>query len=197
MKLSRFFSSVFAVLGTGVMIVSMIGCLLCRNLEPGAQVVSQEAKDASEQFMQALSSGDYQAAGALIYGQPEMGADGNFQSSAAARVWEAFRESITCENSGECYLEGESVYRDVTVTALDVSGVMNAVPAIAQSMQAAEKTGPDGEAKDRILREAVEKALSDGERVSVQGRLQLVQDQGHWYVIPDKTVLSAISGGFR
>lgn len=201
MKLSRFFSSVFAVLGTGVMIVSIILCLLCRNMEPKTQGVAQEAEDVSEQFIGALSSGDYQTAGELIYGQPELGADGAFQSDAAARIWETFRESISCEDSGACYLEGTEIYRDVTVTFLDVSGVLNAVPALAQSMQAAQEAEPDEEAirkdSDAILMEAVEKALSDGERVSVQGKLQLVQDEGRWYVIPDKTVLSAISGGSR
>lgn len=191
MKLSKFFSSVFAVLGTGVMIVSILLCLLCRNLEPKSQSVPLAAEETSRQFMQALSDGDYQTAGSLLYGQPELGAEGAFESDAAAYLWEAFRGSISWEESSGCYLEGTEVYRDVTVTVLDISSVLNAVPALAQSMG----DSPSSPDTDALLLEAVKKALSGGETLSVSGKLRLIQDEGQWYVIPDKKILSAISGG--
>lgn len=191
MKISRFFSALFAVLGTGVLIVSIFLCFLCRNLEPKHQNVSGGAEETSERFMQSLSDGDFSTAGALLYGQPELGAEGAFESDGAADIWEAFRDSISWEAPEGCYLEGTQVYRDVTVTVLDVSAVLKAVPALAQPDGASE-TSPN---PDALLGEAVKEALNRGDTASVSGRLRLIQEDGQWYVIPDKTILSAISGG--
>lgn len=191
MKLSKFFSSVFAVLGAGVMILSILLCLLCRNHSPKSQIVPQEAEEASRQFMQALSDGDYRTAGGLLYGQPELGAEGDFQSDAAAYLWEAFRGNVSWEAPSGCYLEGAQVYRDVTVTVLDVTAVLDAVPALAQSRE----DSPSSPNTDALLLEAVKEALSGGKTQSVSGKLRLIQDGDQWYVIPDKQILSAISGG--
>lgn len=193
MKLSKFFSSVFSVLGVAVLIVSIAVCLLCRNLESKSQNAPQAAEETSRQFMQALSDGDYRAAGNLLYGQPELGAEGDFQSDAAAYLWDAFRGSVSWEAPSGCYLEGNQVYRDVTVTVLDISGVLNAVPALAQSMG----DSPFSPNTDALLLEAVKKALSGGETLSVSGKLRLIQDGGQWYVIPEKKLLSAISCGIQ
>lgn len=191
MKPSKFFSSLFAVLGAGVLIVSILLCFLCRNLETKSQNVPREAEDASTRFMQVLSDGDFATAGSFLYGQPELGAEGAFESDGAADIWEAFRNSISWEAPDGCYLEGTEVYRDVTVTVRDVSAVLNAVSALARSMGFSE-TSPN---PDALLREAVKEALNRGETMSVSGRLRLIQEEGQWYVIPDRKILSAISGG--
>lgn len=190
MKPSKIFSSLFFLLGAILLVVSFGGSLLCRNLTLKGQDVPQEAKAVSDRFIEALSTGDDTALEGLIYGQPELGADGDFQTEAARRIWEAFRDSIACEPAGECYREGQEIYRDVTIMALDASGVAASVSAYVQPTA----DTLDG---DKLLLEAVEKALSAGERVSVRGRLRLLKSEEQWYVIPDKTVLSAMSGGFR
>lgn len=194
MQVNKIISSLFAVLGTAILVVSIVLCLVCRNLEPMAQSTPQEALDARDAFAASLSAGDLEGAAMWIYGQPELGGDTALQSAAASRIWEAFRSSLSVEADGICYLEGRDYCQDVTVTMLDVPGLMKALPDhVKPSVPAAEEAPlPD---EDQLLMEAVEEALAAGELTQVQGRLRLVEDGGRWYVVPDKTVLAAISGG--
>lgn len=191
MKPSKVFSSLFFILGTGILIVSIALCLLLRNMETVGRSVPQEAEAAGNQFASALSAGDLEAAADLIYGQPDLGTEASFDSTAAGSIWERFRESISCE-SGSCYWEGTSLYQDVTLSYLDVPGVMKDVTALAKAAEADESM--DGE--QRLL-DTVKTALAQGRQVTVQGKLRLVEEAGSWYVIPDKTVLSALSGGVK
>lgn len=192
MKLSKVFSALFGVLGTFLLIASLGVCLLCRNMKPQNQGVPQGASDAAEQFAQALSAGDFESLEGFLYGQPELGAGEDFHSDAATRIWEAFRDSLACENEGLCYLEGTDIYRDVAVTYLDVSGVVKEAASLAKTLEAGEEETAQ---PDRQLLEVVAGALEKGKTTTVQGRLRLIEDEGRWYVIPDKTVLAAISGG--
>lgn len=192
MKTAKVFSAIFGVLGTILLVGSLALCLICRNWEPKAQTGSPEAEAAARQFLDALSQGDYGSAEAMIYGQPKLGGEESFRSEALARVWEAFRERLSFETPEPCYAEGENLYLDVTVWSLDVAGVMRSAADLAKAQSAEGETTLSSE--ERLL-SAVEKALSSGERVSAKGRLQLMEDGDQWYVIPDKTVLSAISGG--
>lgn len=198
MQVTKLFSSIFSVLGTVVLIVSIVLCLMCRNMEPKTRNIPQEARDVSEQFMTFLSAGDYESAGQLIYGQPELGADENLQNSVSARIWEAFRESVTLEAEDSCYLEGKDYCRDVTVSTLDVPGLMQSIASLTQPQQMA-VSGEDEALPvsnpDTLLMEAVEEALLSCETVQVQGRLRMVEAGNSWYVIPDKAILTAISGG--
>lgn len=191
MKPSKVFSSLFFILGTGILIVSIALCLLLRNMETVGRGVPQEAEAAANQFASALSAGDLDAAADLIYGQPDLGTEASFDSTAAGSIWERFRESISCEG-GSCYWEGTSLYQDVTLSYLDVPGVMKDVTALAKAAEADESM--DGE--QRLL-DTVKTALAQGRQVTVQGKLRLVEEAGSWYVIPDKTVLSALSGGVK
>lgn len=190
MKPSKVFSSLFFVLGTAVLFVSIVGCLVFRNAEPKGRSVPREAEEAAESFVAVLSAGDLERASGLIYGQPTLGAEASFESRAAARVWEGFQSSLSCE-AGAYHWEGNDLYRDVTLSYLDVSGVLTDIQSIAKA--GTEETRD----ADDLLLEAVEAALSWGNQVTVQGRIGLKEDGGNWYVIPDKTVLSAISGGWK
>lgn len=191
MKPSKVFSSLFFVLGTVLLIVSIVGCLLLRNMETKGQSVPQGAEAVGEQFAAAISGGDLEGAASLIYGQPDLGTAVPFESAAAGQIWESFRESISCEG-GACYWEGTTLYQDVTLSYLDVPGVMKNITSLAK----AGEEDADRDADQRLL-EAVEKAVAQGQQTAVQGKLRLMEDGGSWYVIPDKTVLSAISGGLK
>lgn len=191
MKISKVFSSLFGILGTVLLIASIGVCLLCRNWTPQNQGVPQAADAAADQFIQALSAGDFASAGNLIYGQPELGAEGVFHSDAAARIWEGFRESFVCQSEGGSYLESTDIYRNVTLSYLDVAGVLRETASFART------TGDEAEEPDTQLLTAMDRALSEGKTLRIQGKLRMIEDQGHWYVIPDKTVLSAISGGLQ
>lgn len=179
MKPSKFFSAVFGILAAVLMVLSIAGTLLLRGHEAQSPV-PREAEDAARQFAQALSAGDYQGAGSQIWGQPELGAQGPMTDPQAQAVWDAFRDSLICEGQGPCYWESQALYQDVTVTSLDIAALLNAIPHSGQQPQ-----------------ETVETAISQAPMTQTQGRLQLLEQEGRWFVLPDKTILSAMSGGVR
>ncbi len=208
MKLSKLFSKIFGVLGAALLVFSLALCLICRNGEPRLAQPPKEAGEASAALMDALSQGDYTAASALLYGQPDLGADGAPEDPAAALVWEAFTGSISYQFSGNCYMAGTDVCQDVTITLLDVPGVIKAIPDLSQSLmaqKAANAAEPeeiyseDGEylpqVVDQVMLDAARQAIAEAGTVSYDGTLRMFQQNGRWTVIPDRTLLRAISGG--
>ncbi len=210
MKLSKFFSVVFAVFGGILMIGTVAVCLLCRDMEAQMTQLPQEAGICSEQFMEALDLGDYASAGAMIYGQPELGGSGQPQSAIGGLVWDAFLESFSYTFVGDIYAQGTEIYRDVTITALDISSVTEALPQLSREALArrTEEAGEDAaaslydaagmlrqEARDLILREAAAQAVTQGEMTTYEAKLHMVQQDGRWWAIPDQTLRTAISGG--
>lgn len=205
MKLSKVFSAAFAGLGVILMVAAVAGCLLFRNAGPKNGGIPQAAQDCTEQFAQALMAGDYQAAESLLYGQPDLGVNVAPDGEAAKRTWEAYQGSVSCAFSGACYRKGTEIYRDMTVTALDVPGTMASLPELTQRLLDERNAGEPEEAGgaadvrqanvDAVLEDAVRLALASPKTIDYTVTLQLTQQEGRWQVIPDGALLTAISGG--
>ncbi len=208
MRFSKFFSAVFAVLGTILMTGTVALCLLNLNSEPKLEALPKAASECAEAMMQALADGDFAAAGKLMYGQPDLGAAGSPQDETGALVWDAFVGRISFAFSGECYVVDSQICRDVTVTVLDVNSVTAALPELARTLltrevEAAEEPetlyDENGEFRagvvDAVLQEAAVQALAQAQTKTYQVTLQLISREGQWWVIPDQALLDAISGG--
>lgn len=204
MKIAKGFSYLFSVLGTVLMVGTILLCLLNLNSEVKMDTIPPEAGASAEAFLNALSSGDYAAAQQLMYGQPSLGLESGTGDAMTEKVWEAFRGSITYQLSEKTYADGTDIYRDAIVTTLDVAAVMEAVPALAKDYveaQAAQAEDPEAaysqQALDAAMQQALTQALKNGRTVSYEVSLQLVQKDGRWWVIPDAALLRAISGGVK
>ena len=123
MKFARVIAGIFAVVGL-VLMLGTVGISLYGLNHPTLAVeIPQEAADCSEQLAQALSGGDLAAAAQLLDGQPALGVDSVPSDPMAARFWDAFRESMSCQLSGECYVLDGGFARDAVITALDVEAM--------------------------------------------------------------------------
>ncbi len=209
MKLSHILSALFGVLGAVLMAAAVVLCLFFRTAEPKMPEPSPEAEACSLQLMEALSRGDFPSAGGLIYGQPVLAAE-TPESEDAALIWEAFLGSISYRFDSGLYAEGTSLYRDVTLTTLDIPSLTASIAPLAQErltqrVEAAEDPAALYDENrellpqvlSAVLREAVSEAIAQGETASIQGRLQLFQQEGRWWAIPDRSLLKAVSGGLR
>lgn len=207
MKQTRLLSRIFAVLGA-VLIVGTIA-LSFLSLEAPARVisVSGEARECTEDFMEALAAGDYPAAGSCILGQPELRSEFQADSQLAALLWDAYTGSIRYEFTGDLYVSGSGYSRDVTVTALDIPALMAVLkeqfPALlAQKMAAA---GADAvyEADGSYREEFLMEVLCDGAAVLLpqssetqwQITLQLTHRDGQWWILPEQSLMGILAGG--
>lgn len=209
MKIARIFSAVFAAIGTVLMVGTLVLCLISLDAPVKLQKVPAEAERRCEEMMDALAQGDFSAASAVMYGQPDLGSDSVPGEEAGAKVWEAFCGSISYEFTGECYALDSGIYRDASITALDIASVTENLSVYAhtlltQRVEAAEDMAElyddnnnfREELISQVLREALDQALrEDAAMVTRDVTLKLIQRDGQWWVVPDQALLQTISGG--
>lgn len=208
MKIARFFSVIFAVIGVFLLIGSMGFLLWNRNADVRIRELPEEAVQISESFVQALNDGNLEAAAQLMYGQPDLGVGKVPENPESALVWDAFRSSLAAELTGAWAVEQSALVRTATVTYLDVSAVLEKLPEQVQSMLDQKIAGAEDlseiydeqnefrqELVDEILEKALQQALSqDGQRVTGEVTLKMVNREGHWWVVPHQNLLQILSG---
>lgn len=209
MKIAKFFSVIFAVLGAVLMLGTVTLSLLSLNAPVRLAHVSESAVAQSEAFVEAIAGGDYTAAGNLMYGQPDLGVDREPADAAGVMIWDAFLDSICYEWKGGCYATDSGISRDAAITALDITGVTDSLPErahtlLTQRVEAAEEMSElyDEENNFReelisdVLQEAVKQALGeDAQTVTYDVTFDLIYRDGQWWIVPNQALLQAISGG--
>lgn len=208
MKVAKFFSGLFALLGAVLLAAAVMLCF--RSLDRPAQLLAQPdgALECSEELMEALCRGDYAAAGKRMYGQPNLGVDRDPADPVGVLLWDAFVDSIAYEFAGECYATDSGLARDVTVTALDFSSVTGALKERSRVLleqrvaQAEDLTAIYDQQNNyqedfvmEVLYDAACQALQeDAQLVRYELTLSLVCQQEQWWVMPEQALLKVISG---
>lgn len=209
MKISKFFSGIFAVLGTVLMICTVVLCLISLNAEPKVLEAPAAARERAEAMMDAVCRGDFAAAGSYLYGQPDLGADREPAGAAGALVWDAYVSSLSCRFAREPEATDSGIAWTVYVDALDVSAVTASLEAQTRALllkwaDAAEDPADVYDEKnnfredlvDEALLEALEQALgAETETVTREVTLNLICRDGQWWVVPDQALLQLLSGG--
>jgi len=208
MKFARFFAVIFAVLGILLLVGSIGLCMFSLNAPVRILEIPQGAEACSDAFAQALDDGDLTAAARLIYGQPDLGAEGTPADPETAVIWDAFLESIVFEFTGNCYATQTGFARNASITVLDLESVTRKLPERTQSLvnQKISSAGNLGEIYDdngqfhrelvdRILQEALQQALNqDAQTVTREVTVELISRDGAWWAVPDQLLLQALSG---
>ena len=208
MKIARFFAVIFGVLGCVLLLGSILLCLFSLKAPVRVLELPQEAVEVSERFAQALDGGDLKAAAQLVYGQPDLGAEGTPADPETAAVWNAYLDSMAFGYTGACQASGQDLARKGTVTMLDVSSVLEKLPErtqalvnqkIASAQDLSEVYDEAGhfreELVEAILQEALQQALSqEAKTVSREVTVKLIKRDGQWWVVPDQALLQALSG---
>ena len=205
----RFIVWLLALAGTAV---AALGVWLCMdNLDsiPVLLEPVEEARKQAEALMEAVSDGDYDAAGSLILGNPKLGVDRDPGEEAGVMIWEAFVDSYSYELIGHCYATDSGVAQDVRVTYLDLSSVTanlreRSQRLLEQRIATAENimdiyTEDNKFREDFVmaaLRDAVREAVrNDAKLVTMEITLNLVYRDGTWLIVSDDALMHAISGG--
>lgn len=209
MKFARIIAGFFAAVGLVLMLGTVGLSLYGLEHSPLAVEVPREATACSERLAETLSQGDLGAAARLLYGQPELGVDDAPSDPMAARFWDAFRDSMTCDFSGECYVLDGDFARDAVITALDVEAMTRdfqtrSADLMRQRVEAAtemselydENNNFRQDLIDQVMDQACQEAIQQAQTTRTwNSTWRLVHQDGQWWVIPDEELLSAFSAG--
>ena len=209
MKIAKFFSWIFGLLGAAVMAATIVLCLFSLNREPIMQEVPRGAKECVQEVMDAIGSGDFTLASRYFYGEPDLGVNNRPESMAGTMVWDAFVRSISYEVKSDFYATESGLAIDVAVTAMDIPGVtevlakkahMLLTDRVESATDMDELYDENNEFREElvadVLSEAVVRALAeDAQPVTRDITLHLILRDGQWWVLPDSALLTAISGG--
>lgn len=200
-------SWIFGTLGAVLAVVVLVICLTQRDAEPVLLRYPQEAENCVSQMMKNLCADNFRQASRYIYGEPELGAELP-AGDGAAQLWDSFTSSLRYEPKGECYATATGLAQDVTVSSLDMSAVLQDMEQIApqlleqrvaQAKNMDEIYDADHEYLEEflqdVMQEAAAAALENAETVQRPLTVNLLYDRRQWWVLPDRALLSAISGG--
>ena len=159
--------------------------------------------------MEAVSRNDYDGASEVIQGNPVFGADREPADAVSAMIWDAFVESVGYELVGDLYATDSGVAQNIVVTTLDMGSVTanlkeRSEKLLEQRVAAAED--PDevydenneyrGDFVMQVLYDATVAALNaDARYVQHEVTINMIYENGQWWIVSDPALLSAITGG--
>lgn len=209
MKIAKVFSRIFAGLGTVLLLGSVLLCLFSLKAEPRVEALPEGAVLCSEMLGDAVAARDYGALESCIYGQPKLGLEGTPEEALTAMVWELAQANLQLTWQGECYVKDSAFLRDASVTYMDISPILENLPArahalLTQRVEAAQSMEElydgSGEFRQELLDEVMKAAMTqccmeDARTVTADITVELISRDGQWWAVPDRQLLTALSGG--
>lgn len=208
MKIARFFAVIFGILGILLMLGTTVLCLTSLDAPVKLSDLPEAAEQCPVQMMDALAAGDFTAASARMYGQPDLGADQGLTEEAAA-VWGIFQSGISYEFTSDFYVSGSRIAIDAVLTVPDITSITDTLDDHARDLMNSRISAAtemaelyDGENNfrqdliDEVMAAAVEKTLAEEpEMLTVETTVGIVYEQGQWWAIPDQALMTALAGG--
>ena len=208
MKVSKLASAVFAVVGTVLLVGSIVTGFVALNSPTRAVKPTQEANDFARSVLSALDGGDFTAVEGYLYGKPSLGLDREPATTEGRELWNAYRDSIAVTTDENCYGEGTNIYQTAQVSYMDIAQTLSGLDRRAgellkETLDAQENPaallGEDGQIpeklKEELRRQALGEALAEPKTVTARITFQLVEQDGQWWVLPDQVMLDILSGG--
>ena len=170
---------------TAVSVILMLSAVaiavFMRNAPPIITSSLHEADLQTEQFMEALCSGEYPAAEKLLVGSPDLTPTDNFGSPSTEALWDAYIHSFSYEFQGSCYSDEYGLYRNVTITAADLPALI------------ADLVIPT--ANDEDILNALTNMLEQGDYTASHTlTLQLSGHRGQWKIHPTPQLIALLQG---
>lgn len=209
MKISKFFSGLFALVGICVALSALWLSVHAMDAVPAIIEAPESALEQVESMMARFCDGDYTGASAYLYGKPSLGVDREAEDEVGALIWQAFAQSMSYELVGECYATNEGLAQNIQVTTLDVTAVTDYIEEharvnIENRARAAEDYDTVFDENDEyreefiqeVLRDTTQQALDQVDtQVTTEVALHLVWSDGQWWVVSNDSLVKAISGG--
>ena len=210
MKTTKVLSAVFA--GVAACAAAAAVCLSFTSLNASPVLLSppDEAEAQVTAMMDAVCQADYDRVSEYLYGTPALGVDREAADEVGALLWGAYTDSISYELVGDCYATDNGLAQDVKITSLDVTTVTAVLrersqtlleERVAEAKDTKEIYDEDNEYREEfvmaVLYDAAKSALeTDAKTVTYQITINLIYENGQWWIMPEEPLLEAITGGF-
>lgn len=209
MKLKKILSAVLAVIGICTAVAAVGLSFSALDAEPVLLTPPIAARSRAVFLMNAVCDGEYEKAGQMILGTPDLGVDREASDAVGVLIWDAFTDSLSYELDGECYATDNGLAQNVVLSCLDITSVTAPLRERSQVLleQRVEEATDTSEIYDEnydyreefvmaVLYEAAEQALAEDARMTeIALTLNLSYQDGQWWVVADSALLDAISGG--
>ena len=209
MKNSRIFSAVFAFLFLQLAALVLLICFSPLSHQPLLLKPSHEATLQTQDMLDAVCRGDYSAAEQFLLGQPSLGVDRPATDEVGQVFWDTFIKSLSYELQGPCFATGSGLGQAVSITCLDIDATSASLGQRSQALLeellvSSEDTSDvydeNNEYRKDVVMEVLHQAVQDVLAEDAVYRtttitVNLVQNDGTWWILPEDALLSAISGG--
>ncbi len=209
MFIRNYFSGLLASLGGLLAALTLAVTLLSLDASPVLLRTPHEALNTANAMLTAVCQGDYNTAGTLMYGSPDLGVNRKASDEVGVRIWDAFVQSLRYELVSSCYATDSGVAIDVRLTGLQMDSVTANLGSrskallekrVAEAQDVSEVYDENNEYREdfvmSVLADAAQEALvADARQTQWEFTLNLVSHEGHWFIMPEQPVIHAISGG--
>lgn len=207
--IKKLLSLVFAIVGIAAAVAAVSLSLSYKNANPMLLVPPEEAQHQVTGLMEAVCAGDYSTASTYLQGQPNLGVDREPTDAVGVMIWEAFCDSMEYELVGECYATEDGLAQNVVFSCIDVTSVTATLKDRSQTLleQRVEEAENLDEVYDEelqyredfvmdVLYDAATATLKeDAQTITAELTVNMAFQNGQWWIIADKALLDAISGG--
>lgn len=209
MRKTNFLSGLFGLLGICAVLAGLILAFGNIDAKPVLLTQPEAARSQITDTMDALCGGDYEAAGSRMYGTPDLGMDREAAEPVGRLIWDAFVESLSYELTGECYTTDTGLAQDMVIRGMDIGSVTATLQVrsqalleqrVAEAKNPAELYDDNNEYREdlvmEVLYEATRQALEqDACQTEWNVTVNLIYENGQWWIMPEDALLEAISGG--
>lgn len=204
-----FFSGIFGLLALILAVAGIYLALSNRNASPVLVKQPDSAKTQVQTMLDAMCDREYAVVSGCLYGTPDLGMDDQAADPVGQLFWDALGESFRYEITGDFHATGSGVSLDVTVSTLDLGAATanlreRARVLLEQRIAEAEDTSEIYDANNEYREDFVMNALydaamealaEDAKDVTWNLTLNLIYENGQWWIMPEQELLQALSGG--
>lgn len=188
MKLRNALSVLFGLLFAGLLSAGIL-LALCMGDTPVITDHGLSAADAqAERFMEAVCSGDYAAAEKLLSGTPTLSFSQAHSNALSETLWNEYLSALSYEFHGSCYTDGCGLYRDVTVTLLDL-------PRLLEELQGRSVSAVTEQPAEELAETAAAMLSQQDYTTTRTLSLQLTSHRGQWMIRPTTQLINLLQGG--
>ena len=207
--IKKLLSLIFVVIGIVAAVAAANVSLSNKEAEPVLLAPPEEATHQVVGLMDAVCAGDFAKASTYLQGQPDLGVDRDPTDPVGVLIWNAFCDSLEYELVGECYATEEGLAQDLKLSCMDVTSVTAVLKDRAQTLlkQRVDEAEDMDEVFDEklqyredfvmdVLYDAAEMALKeDATTMTAELTVKMNYQNETWWIIADRALLDAISGG--
>lgn len=207
--IKKLLSVVFAVVGIWAAVTAVNLGMSNKDADPVLLEPPLEAKHQVTGLMDAVCQGNFDTASTYLQGQPNLGVDREATDEVGILIWEALCDSMSYELVGECYVTDDGLAQSVKLTCLDITTVTATLKERSQTLleQRVEEAERVEDVYDEdfqyredfvmdVLYDAAVAALKeDAKTMTTELTLNLSHQGENWWIIADRDLLDAISGG--